>query len=85
MGTYSQLQAINNEESSEEKQPRGKWNKSRSSQDVNSRGGDRDPTRGKQNTKIVWFWLNGSTENNPLWFQTPFIFCVYRYIHGILD
>ena len=29
--------------------------KSQSSQDVNNRGGEGDPTRGKQNTKTVWF------------------------------
>ena len=55
MGACSQWQAIDGEDSSEEKQPRGKWNKGHSSQDVDIRGGDRDPTRDKHNTKIVWF------------------------------
>ena len=44
MGACSQWQAIDGEDSSEEKQPRGKWNKGHSSQDVDIRGGDRDPT-----------------------------------------
>ena len=41
--------------------------------------------RDKHNTKIVWFYLNGSYENNPLRFFTLFILGVYRYIHCILN